>query len=120
MYFKLFKRNISKGFHFLFNTNNRPIFLKLSRELSSSKLINRRLNKMIRIRLNETEKIVNISVTCKITESIEKQFNLNRSMDEPISATFQKLFTNFMKQVNSKESKSNKKLKVLISNQTFM
>ena len=69
---------------------------------------------MIRIRLNETEKLVNISVTCKITESIEKQFNLNRSLDEPISATFQKLYTNFLKQVNAKDSKSNKKMKVSI------
>lgn len=114
MYFKLLEKNIKTGLNFLFNTNKRSIVLKFSRDLSSSRLINRRLNKMIRIRLNETEKLVNISVTCKITESIEKQFNLNRSLDEPISATFQKLYTNFLKQVNAKDSKSNKKMKVSI------
>ncbi len=80
----------------------------------SIKLLNKKFDKMIRVKLNETEQKVNISLKCLINADTEREFNLNRPLDEPISATFQKLYSNFVKQVKSKDSKSNKKLKVKI------
>ena len=67
---------------------------------------------MIRVRLNETEQRVSISLKCLIQTDQTREFNLNRSLDEPILATFQKLYSNFLKQAKSKDAKSSKKLKV--------
>ncbi len=75
---------------------------------------------MIRVRLNETEQKVNISLKCLVNADTEREFNLNRSLDEPISATFQKLYSNFIKQVKSKDARSNKKLKVAYKNSLFL
>jgi hypothetical protein len=66
---------------------------------------------MIRIRFEPNTGRVAISVTCKITEDSEREFNLSRSRDEPISATFQKLYANFTKQLTAKQNKANKKNK---------
>lgn len=82
-----------------------------SSETSIVRQLNKKFNTMIRVRLNEVEKKVSISLRCKITDTMERDFNLNRSMDEPISATFQKLYANYEKQVRIKDNRSNKKQK---------
>ena len=64
--------------------------------------INKKFDQMIRIRINEKEKKVSLSLRCQMAESVEREFNLNRSLDEPISATFQKLYSNFSKQLNQR------------------
>jgi hypothetical protein len=94
--------------------------LKLTKNFSNQQLseasivhqLNKKFTTMIRVRLNETEKKVSISLRCKVTDTLERDFNLNRSMDEPISSTFQKLYANYEKQVRIKDSRSTKKQKV--------
>ena len=71
--------------------------------------LNKPLDTMIRVRLNKAEQQVNISVKCEIAPSLQKEFNLNRSLDEPISITFQKLFAHFSKHNKIKNSSSNRK-----------
>ena len=90
------------------------LFRKNSHTLSAAatlRHINKKFDQMIRIRINEKEKKVSLSLRCQMAETVEREFNLNRSLDEPISATFQKLYSNFSKQLNLKAPKSNKKLK---------
>ncbi len=113
-------------FKFISTTSTLPAFFKISSRTflsyniqPSIKLLNKKFNKMIRVRLNETEQKVNISLKCLVNADTEREFNLNRSLDEPISATFQKLYSNFIKQVKSKDARSNKKLKVANKNSLF-
>jgi hypothetical protein len=113
-------------FKFISTTSTLPAFFKISSRTIHSyniqpsiKLLNKKFNKMIRVRLNETEQKVNISLKCLVNADTEREFNLNRSLDEPISATFQKLYSNFIKQVKSKDARSNKKLKVANKNSLF-
>ncbi len=73
------------------------------------KLLNKNFDKMIMIRFDNDSK-VSISVKCQITPDVEREFNLNRNVDEPIKATFEKLYANYSKQITNK-SKPNKKLK---------
>ncbi len=114
-------------FKFISTTSTLPAFFKISSRTflsyniqPSIKLLNKKFNKMIRVRLNETEQKVNISLKCLVNADTEREFNLNRSLDEPISATFQKLYSNFIKQVKSKDARSNKKLKVAYKNSLFL
>lgn len=72
---------------------------------------NKQFERMIRIRFERNVERVSISLTCKITEDTNREFNLSRAIDEPIGQTFQKLYANFTKQLNSKINKTNKKLK---------
>lgn len=82
------------------------------------KIHNKKFDKMIRIKFNQKESRVLISLKCKIDENSEREFNLNRSMDEEIGVTFEKLYSNYLKQVTQKLNNANKKQKSLATNET--
>lgn len=97
-----FKRNFDNR-NLLFTTyQNRSISNNLQ-------LLNTKFKKMIMIRFENDNK-VSISVKCQLTPTTEREFNLNRNKDESIGTTFNKLYSNYTKQLSNK-TKSNKKLK---------
>ena len=90
-------------------------FICLNLTRSSSKLtktlelVNHKFKKMLMVRFENDNK-VSISLKCQLTPTTEREFNLNRNKDEPIRATFSKLYSNYAKQMTNK-TKQNKKLK---------
>jgi hypothetical protein len=66
---------------------------------------------MIRVRFDHGANKIAISLKCKVTEDSEREFNLNRDLDEPISATFHKLHANFSKQLSIRKQRAAKKMK---------
>ena len=53
---------------------------------------------MIHINYKNPERIVNISLSVQINDTTTKNFNMNRSFDEPILTTFQKFNSHLTKQ----------------------
>lgn len=76
--------------------------------------LNKDLEKMLRVKYLDKDNKVSLSLKCKITEKSEREFNLNRDLNEPLLATFQKLYSNYAKHYVSKMA-SNKKLKTSAS-----
>ena len=66
---------------------------------------------MLHIRFDRKADTVNLSVKVQMTPSVEREFNMLRSVDEPLAVTFQKLYANYSKQLSLLVSKSNKKAK---------
>jgi hypothetical protein len=91
--------------------------IELSRTLISKKTssltckFNKKFERMIRVRFDHGANKIAISLKCKVTEESEREFNLNRDLDEPISATFQKLHANFSKQLSIRKQRVAKKMK---------
>lgn len=100
---------------------------------ASIRAFNRKFDHMIRIKFNNDENRVSISLRCKLVNNnnndtnnnnnnessmtavganvAEREFNLNRSQDEEIGTTFQKLYANFQKFTTNKTNKLVKKQK---------
>lgn len=103
--------------HHLSSSLDHRLFISLSNYFKKPTKYVRNLNKdfekMIRVKYLDKEKKVSLSLKCKITEKSEREFNLNRDLNEPILATFQKLYANYAKQCATKMARSNaaKKLK---------
>jgi hypothetical protein len=72
---------------------------------------NKEFEKMIRVRFDHGANKIAISLKCKVTDDSEREFNLNRDLDEPISATFHKLHANFTKQLSIRKQRAAKKMK---------
>lgn len=72
-------------------------------------LVNKKFDKMIRVRLNEKDKRLAISLKCKINENVEKEINLNRSYDEALASTFERLYSTFSKHCSGGKNKKLKK-----------
>ncbi|CAF0767148.1 unnamed protein product [Brachionus calyciflorus] len=64
---------------------------------------------MIRVRLDDKEKRVSISVKCKINDVLEKELNLNRVYDEALGSTFERLYASFTKHSSGGKNKKLKK-----------
>ena len=72
--------------------------------------LNRKFDQMIRVKYVEEENRVAIALRCKLDENAEREFNLNRSQDEEIGATFEKLYANYQKHAMPKQHKKQKML----------
>jgi hypothetical protein len=74
---------------------------------------------VVRVRIDQKENRAAISVKCKINETLTKELNLNRELDEEILATFQKLYSNYTKHASLSALKAvqHKKLKKDDSNE---
>lgn len=109
---KLVKKNLMKllqnsSINFvLFNLSQKQLIFK---SRFASNLVNKKFDKMIRVRLNEKEKRLAISLKCKIYENVEKEINLNRSYDESLASTFERLYSTFSKHCSGGKSKKLKK-----------
>lgn len=122
-----------KLFSFVIQTNHHQHHQPLRfRHKSSANLraFNKKFDKMIRVKFNDEENRVLISLRCKLMPPVsaqdgqeavaaaavaaavaEREFNLNRSQDEEIGATFEKLYANFQKFASPKMNKLAKKQK---------
>jgi hypothetical protein len=106
-----------------FLTSNSVAFGRLcSRFLASNHRNNpknRMFDNIVRVRIDQKENRAAISVRCKINENSIKELNLNRELNEEISATFQKLYANYAKHVSLSAHKTaqHKKLKKDDSNE---
>ena len=108
------------------------VFLQIRRSKFKSsnrlRVLNKKFDQMIRVKFNDEENRVLISLRCKLLNScndegqtegslaaalVERDFNLNRSQDEEIGATFEKLYANFQKFAGQKINKLAKKQKTL-------
>ena len=95
-----FKEDITRNY----STKNK------NKKYSGIHLHNSHFKNMILIKYDEKAEKLGLTLKCKVGENHEREFNLNRNLDEEIGATFAKLYTNYTKQVAAKGNKS-KKLK---------
>lgn len=107
---------------------NQAVCRSKTKSSASVRALNRKFDQMIRIKFNDNENRVSISLRCKLinnndqdaaetaasvasssssspTVIAEREFNLNRSQDEEIGTTFQKLYANYQKFANFKSNK---------------
>lgn len=82
-----------------------------TRSTTHLRQLNNRFDDMIRINFDEAEKRVLIALRCKIEGKTEREFHLNRSEDEVIGTTFEKLYANYLKHAMPKMQKAVKKQK---------
>ena len=66
---------------------------------------------MFYIRNEPEKKIVEITFSFPTSSIFDREFNLNRSVDEPIGKTFEKLSSNLIKHLELKQKKKTKKFK---------
>lgn len=64
---------------------------------------------MFSIRYDYEKKIAEITFSYLLNENKEREFNLNRSFDEPLSRTFEKLTSNLTKQINITQKRRTKR-----------
>jgi hypothetical protein len=63
---------------------------------------------MIRVKFDNQLNRISISFLCKLSETKEREFNLNRDLDESLGATFEKLYANYNKHAEKKSKKVKK------------
>jgi hypothetical protein len=110
-----YSNNNSKALYFSTSSiEAHPNKIRISRMTNSIDLLNKDiLDKTIRIRPDNTRNRVGIWVVYKLNEkSVDREYNLSRSMDETIGETFHKLFHNIYKKEMKKNMRKVKKLKI--------
>lgn len=70
------------------------------------KQLNKKFANMIRVKFDAKENRVSLSFRCKLTETTEREFNLNRDVEETLASTFEKFYSNYTKHVDYKTKKS--------------
>lgn len=93
-----------------FSTFEKSKFSKLSKN-SNYFAYNKRFDTMISVRINEKTEKINLTLKCIITNNNEREFSLNRSLDEELGNTLQRLHSSYLKQLNTAIHKANKKFK---------
>jgi hypothetical protein len=93
-----------------FSTFSKSLLLKLNKN-SKFYEYNSRFDKMISIRYNEKTEKINLALKVLVHNNNEREFTLNRNLDEELGNTLQRLYASYTKQLNVALNKANKKLK---------
>ena len=100
---------IKKTNFYTFGKSNSYIY-KLNNK-SKFYAYNLKFEKMISIRYNEKTEKINLALKVNVPNSKEREFTLNRNLDEELGNTLQRLYSTYIKQVNIALNKANKKMK---------